>query len=66
MRVEQVEGQDIRSEPELAGDGLEWWRVGNFPAPIRSDDVTGHASRLGESLAVIGIGRKRDRRSQEQ
>ena len=65
MRVEQMEGQDIRSQPEFMGNDVEWRCIGHFPALIRHDRVTGHASRLSEPSADFGIRSKHHRRNEE-
>jgi hypothetical protein len=50
----------------IIGNGVEWRCIGNFPALIRHDRVTGHASRLSEPFAGFGIGRKDHRRYQQR
>jgi hypothetical protein len=65
MRVEQMEGKDIRSQLEFIGNDVEWRCIGHLPALIRHDRVTGHASRLSEPFAYLGIGCKDHRRNQE-
>jgi hypothetical protein len=65
MRVEQMEGQDIRPQPEFGSNDVEWRCIGHFPALIRHDRVTGHAARLSEAFADFGIGRNCHRRNQE-
>ena len=65
MRVEQMERKDIWSRLEFVGNDVEWRCIGHFPALIRHDRVTGHASRLSEPFADFGIGRKHHRRNQE-
>jgi hypothetical protein len=65
MRMEQMEGQDIRPHFEFVGNDVEWRCIGHFPALIRHDGVTGHASGLSEPFADFGIGRKDHRGNQE-
>jgi hypothetical protein len=65
MRVEQMERKNIRSQLQFVGNDVEWRCIGYFPALIRHDRVTGHASRLSEPFADFGIGRKDHRRNQK-
>jgi hypothetical protein len=65
MRVEQMEGKNIRFQLQFVGNDVEWRCIGHFPALIRHDRVTGHASRLSEPFADFGIGRNGHRRNQE-
>jgi hypothetical protein len=66
VRIEQGKGKHFRLRREFPRDGLERRRVGDLPARGRSHSVAGHAARLREALAVVGIGSDRYGRNEDR